>query len=98
MPTGVARPVPTAYDPSVDANQPTETHAEPHGADGMVGPHGSTADHGADHGHDDHAHAGEMLGPVDRGLWAAAAIGIGLGVLVAIALAIGASFQLSFGG
>lgn len=64
----------------------------------MVGPHGSLADHGGEHGHDDHAHVSETLGPIDRGLWGAAALGILLGIVVAVALAIGASFQLSFGG
>jgi hypothetical protein len=82
----------------VDDNAPTEIHPEAHGADGMVGPHGSMADHGETHGHDDHAHGGESLGPVDRGLWGAAVLGILLGAVVAVALAIGASFQLSFGG
>lgn len=86
------------YDPDVDTNDATETPTEPHGADGMVGPHGSTADHGEAHGHDDQAHAADALGPVDRSLWGAAVLGIVLGVVVAVALAIGASFQLSFGG
>ena len=82
----------------MDDNAPIEIHPGAHGADGMVGPHGSMADHGETHGHDDHAHDADMLGPVDRGLWGAAALGILLGVVVAVALAIGASFQLSFGG
>jgi hypothetical protein len=82
----------------VDDNAATEMHAAGHDADGMLGPHGSMADHGEMHGHDDHAHVADALGPVDRGLWAAAALGIVLGVVVAVALAIGASFQLSFGG
>jgi hypothetical protein len=63
----------------------------------MVGPHGSAADHGGEHGHDDHAHGAATLGPLDRGMWGAAALGLLLGVVVAVALAIGASFQLSFG-
>lgn len=63
-----------------------------HAADGMTGPHGSSSDHGADHGHDDHAHAGETLGPIDRGAWGAGILGLllGLVVVVAIALASGA--------
>ena len=77
---------------------PTEIHRPAHAADGMVGPHGSMADHGDEHGHDDHAHGGETLGPLNRGMWGAAALGILLGVVVAVALAIGASFQLTFGG
>ena len=41
------------------------THADPHAGESMVGPHGATDDHGADHGHDDHGHGGESLGPLD---------------------------------
>ena len=82
----------------MDDSAPTQLHGADHGADGMVGPHGSMDDHGETHGHDDHGHGGETLGPVDRALWGAAALGILLGVVVAVALAIGASFQLSFGG
>jgi hypothetical protein len=81
----------------VDDSAPTAIHPEAHGADGMVGPHGSAADHGGEHGHDDHAHGAATLGPLDRGMWGAAALGLLLGVVVAVALAIGASFQLSFG-
>jgi hypothetical protein len=48
-------------------------------------PHG-TADHGGDHGHDDHAHAGEdePLGPIDGRAWGALALGAALGLVVAI--------------
>jgi hypothetical protein len=75
------------------------THApNAHDTDGMVGPHGSMADHGETHGHDDHGHGATALGPIDRGLWGAAALGVALGLVVAIALAIGASFRLAFGG
>jgi hypothetical protein len=53
----------------------------------IVGPHESADDHGADHGHDDHAHgAGESLGPIDVTAWGAALFGIVLGVIVLIAL------------
>jgi hypothetical protein len=82
----------------VNDNAPTELHPRAHEADGMVGPHGATTDHGETHGHDDHAHGGGTLGPLNRGMWGAAALGILLGVAVAVALAIGASFQLTFGG
>lgn len=76
---------------------PSGDDRELHRADGMVGPHGSMDDHGGAHGHDDHGHAGDELGPVDRQLWGAAVLGFVLGLVVAVALAIGASFQLSFG-
>lgn len=42
----------------------------------------------ADHGHDDHAHAGGTLGPVDVRAWGALAIGAGAGLLVAACLVI----------
>ena len=48
-------------------------------------PHGSADDHGDDHGHDDHAHAGGTLGPIDWTMW-----GIGvLGVIVALIITAG---------
>jgi hypothetical protein len=61
----------------------------PHEHDGMVGPHGSMADHGETHGHDDHAHAAEEMaaaGPIDIAAWSMAALGVLLGLLVVVAL------------
>lgn len=75
--------------------EPTPLYPVPHVADAMVGPHGSLDDHGATHGHDDHAHGEAAIGPVDLRLWGAAGLGIVLGIAVAVALAIGASFRLS---
>ena len=69
-----------------------DASADPHASDAMTGPHGSTDDHGADHGHDDHAHAADDLGPIDLPAWGAGVLGVvlGLAVVVAIALASGA--------
>jgi hypothetical protein len=61
------------------------SHADPHAGEAMVGPHGEAGDHGTDHGHDDHAHAGAALGPVDIQTWSMAVLGILLGLVVAIA-------------
>ena len=59
---------------------------DPHAGESMVGPHGAADDHGADHGHDDHAeHGGSELGPIDRTAWAMGALGILLGLLIAAA-------------
>ncbi len=59
---------------------------DPHAGESMVGPHGAADDHGADHGHDDHAeHGGMELGPIDRTAWAMGALGILLGLLIAAA-------------
>jgi len=59
---------------------------DPHAGESMVGPHGAADDHGADHGHDDHAErGGSELGPIDRTAWAMGALGIFLGLLIAAA-------------
>ena len=73
----------------------TDRAADPHAADSMVGPHGAADYHGADHGHDDHAHAaeGSALGPVDWVAWGAALLGIAAGIAVAAVLTLSASVQ-----
>jgi hypothetical protein len=57
--------------------------SDPHASDPpMVGePHG-LGDHGETHGHDDHAHAEEALGPVDWNAWGAGALGVVAGLIV----------------
>ena len=62
----------------------TDAH-DPHPAEPVAGPHGAADDHGADHGHDDHAHPGTELGPIDRLAWAMGGLGIFLGLVVAAA-------------
>jgi hypothetical protein len=42
-------------------------------------------DHGDTHGHDDHAHEGMDLGPIDVASWGAAAAGVLLGLIVVLA-------------
>jgi hypothetical protein len=53
--------------------------------------HHATDDHGDEHGHDDHAHAEEPLGPLDAPAWGAGILGVllGLAVTVAFVLATG---------
>ena len=46
--------------------------------------HHSTDDDGDDHGHDDHAHAEETLGPLDRMAWGAGLLGVVIGVVIGI--------------
>ena len=50
----------------------TTSHADldTPGHDGAV-EHHLTDDHGGDHGHDDHAHGEEPLGPIDVAAWGA---------------------------
>jgi hypothetical protein len=61
----------------------------------MAGPHGSMADHGESHGHDDHSHGSTSLGPINTAAWAAGLGGILLGFAVAIALGLaGGSIHL----
>jgi ABC-type Zn2+ transport system substrate-binding protein/surface adhesin len=71
-----------------DARVPDE-HGMSHAVEGD---HGSTADHGDDHGHDDHAHAGGTLGPIDWTMWA---IGV-LGVIVALIITAGLAAATGF--
>lgn len=79
--------------PEVPETMTTAGHADPHAADSMVGPHGSTDDHGEDHGHDDHAHGpGEKLGSIDLAAWSAGVLGIALGLVVVIVLAMSAGW------
>jgi len=59
-------------------NQPGDADADTHG----------TGDHGADDGHDDHAHEPEALGPVDVMAWGAFILGAGLGLAVAFCIAL----------
>ena len=47
--------------------------------------HHATNDHGEEHGHDDHAHAEEALGPIDVPAWGAGILGVVLGLAVAVA-------------
>jgi len=84
--TDDARPTDTAPAPA-PPDGPSELH---HPGDVAAEPHGP-ADHGEEHGHDDHAHAGETLGPVDVQAWGALVGGIGLGLIVAICVAISVS-------
>jgi len=72
---------------------PTDPHRhdpDPHAADGMAGPHGSTSDHGGDHGHDDHAHAATAVGPMNVAAWGAGLLGVLLGLAVVVALGLAA--------
>jgi hypothetical protein len=60
------------------------------GHDGAIAHH-QTNDHGDDHGHDDHAHAEEALGPIDPMAWGAGIVGVALAVLIAACFAMATS-------
>lgn len=53
--------------------------------------HYATDDHGDDHGHDDHAHGAEALGPLDVTAWGAGALGALLGLIVAFCFVLATS-------
>jgi hypothetical protein len=59
--------------------------------------HGGPAapDHGTGHGHDDHGHAADALGPIDWKMWGAGLIAVvaALAVLVGFVLATGFAFN-----
>ena len=55
---------------------------DPHDMSVVAGPHGSTDDHGGDHGHDDHGHAPGALGPIDWRMWTSARRASPVGLIV----------------
>jgi hypothetical protein len=69
--------------------------SDPHASDPpMEGdPHG-LGDHGETHGHDDHAHAEEALGPVDWVAWGAGALGVVAGLIITWAFVLARYAQL----
>ena len=50
--------------------------------------HQTTDDHGGDHGHDDHAHAEDGLGPIDVAAWGAGVAGVAIGLVIAACFAL----------
>jgi hypothetical protein len=62
----------------------TETHHEP--TPDELAHEATDRDH-----HDEHAHAGEVLGPVDVQAWGALAIGVAAGLLIVLCLVIATS-------
>ena len=64
----------------------TSTHASdaPGHPDAVA--HHETTDHGDDHGHDDHAHGEEPLGPIDIAAWGAGVLGVVIGLAIAVCL------------
>jgi ABC-type Zn2+ transport system substrate-binding protein/surface adhesin len=76
----------------------SDTHPIPdeHGSSHAVeGPHGSAADHGGDHGHDDHAHGGDALGPIDWPMWGVGVLGVIVALIVTAGLAAASGFTLA---
>ena len=70
-----------------------ETPAEHgHAADA----HGAATGHaeGA-HGHDDHMHAGMVLGPVDLRMWAVGIVGVIVALIITAGFAVATSFNFS---
>jgi hypothetical protein len=66
----------------------TDRHAaDQPGHEGAVAHH-QIDDHGDDHGHDDHAHAEESLGPIDVAAWGAGVLGVAIGLVVAVCFAL----------
>ncbi len=57
--------------------------SDPHASDLPMagGPHG-LEDHGEDHGHDDHAHAEDALGPIDWPAYGAGVLGLVIGLVI----------------
>ena len=76
----------------------TDVHGTPeaHTESGSVpDPHGTTDDHGGDHGHDDHGHAPGALGPIDWRMWIVGAAGLVVGLIVTAGFVVATSFSFS---
>lgn len=76
----------TSHEPTPDelAHGTGEVH---HPGD-LAGEAQGPDDSGETHGHDDHAHGEEALGPVDTARWGAFLVGIGAGLIVGLCLVI----------
>lgn len=77
--------------PAPDTHVP-DVHGTSHAVEGA---HGSTADHGDGHGHDDHGHPAEALGPIDWPMWGVGILGVALALAVAAALVLATGFSFS---
>jgi len=53
--------------------------------------HQPATDHDDAHGHDDHGHADEALGPIDVAAWGAGILGVGIAAVMAICFAMATS-------
>jgi hypothetical protein len=51
----------------------------------------AASDHGDAHGHDDHGHGDETLGPVDVAAWGAGILGVAISVVMAFAFVMATS-------
>jgi ABC-type Zn2+ transport system substrate-binding protein/surface adhesin len=87
-------PAPAAHD--APGRVPDE-----HGSPDLVeGAHGSTSDHGDDHGHDDHGHDdhghdGMALGPIDWQMWAVGVVGVLVALIVTAGFVVATNFQFN---
>jgi hypothetical protein len=72
--------------------QVPDTHGTSHAVEG---PHGSTADHGDGHGHDDHGHVSEPLGPTDWAMWGVGVLGAAVALVVVWAIVLGTGFSFT---
>jgi hypothetical protein len=76
----------TSHEPSPDElARATDDHDLDHPGDIADEAHGA-ADHGEDHGHDDHAQGSDALGPVDVQAWGALILGVAAGLLIVLCL------------
>ena len=55
----------------------------------------AAAAHGTGHGHDEHGHAADMLGPIDWTMWAVGLLGVVAALVVVAAFVLGTHFSLA---
>jgi len=72
-----------------------EVSTTPAMSDTDHGAHGATAAHDAGHGHDDHGHAADTLGPIDWTMWAVGLLGVLAAAVIVVAFVIATKFTLA---
>ena len=62
-----------------------------HGAHGATPAHGTAPDAG--HGHDDHGHAADTLGPIDTVMWGVGVLGVIVAAIIVVGFVIATKFN-----
>jgi len=70
-----------------------EVQTTPAMSDTDHGAHGAPAAHGTGHGHDDHGHAADTLGPIDWTMWGVGVLGVVVAAIIVVGFVIATKFN-----
>ena len=76
----------------VEAAETVEAAAPPAGEGAGHESGQDSAGHDGEHGHAEHGHGGEALGPIEWSQWAAGLVGVAAGAIVAVAFALSTGY------